>query len=402
MNLPLTSLPSYTKRPLPSPADLPVFSQLSSTDAADAAVSAAATMQQLIDDLPEEIALLDERANVLTVNTAWRKTAEAHGKPDALPGHNYRDLCANLAGQGYRPAADAGAGLDEILSGNRDCWKLVYNGGERWHGRDYEISFHRIQVGGQPIITVTRQDLTEILQLRREKRDLDQTVNEGQAIERRRIGRELHDSTSQLLAAMGLVLGRLRHESPALEAAGLVEEMQELLKEVHEEIRSVSYLAHPPSLKDLGLDTALRSLIEGFGRRAAIETSFEIEGQAVPMAASVESAIYRLVQEALSNVHRHAHANGVRVLLSFHRWSTHVVVADNGVGILPETVINRIGEGVGLASMRSRLAEVGGRLTVRALRPGTAIIGSVPIALQALPARESLSSLQRPFLGGPA
>jgi signal transduction histidine kinase len=401
MNVLLTSLPLNKGPPSPSPANESAHPQHSSTDVSAAAVMAAAEMQQLIDDLPEEIALLDERANFLAVNTAWRQAVEVHGQSDALPGHNYREVCKTLAAQGYRPAIDAMAGLDGILSGKRDRWQLIYNGGERWRERDYEISFHRIAVGGEQMITVTRHDLTEILQLRRKRMELARTVNEGQAVERQRIGRELHDSTSQLLAAMGLVLGRLRYESPASEATGLVEEMQELLQEVHQEIRSVSYLAHPPSLKRLGLVNALKSLVDGFGRRTGIEASFDIVGEAVPMSASVESAFYRLAQEAFSNVHRHAHATQVRLHISFRKWSTHIVVTDNGVGISHGTLAG-VGEGVGLPGMRSRLAEVGGRLTVRALSPGTAIIGSVPIVSQVLPARESPPSWPRPSLADPA
>lgn len=366
------------------------------------ALAAAAMMQQLIDDLPEEIALLDESGTFLSVNKAWRQTVLVHDQMDALPGHNYRDVCVSRAAQGYQPAADALVGLDEILSGKRDSWELVYNGGERWRGRDYHISIHRIAVGGERVISVTRNDLTEILQLRRRRNELAHTLIEGQAVERQRIGRELHDSTSQLLAAMGLVLGRLRQESPEAEALGLVEEMQELLQEVHQEIRSVSYLAHPPSLKKLGLAHALQSLVDGFGRRTGLRASLEIDGEAVPISSSVESTIYRLVQEALSNVHRHAQATQVNLRLSFRDRSTHVVVADDGVGISREILTGQEGEGVGLRSMRSRLSDVGGRLTIRRLSPGMAIIGTVPAVPRVQPERESPPSSQRPFLAAPA
>src|SRR5690349_16529611 len=155
------------------------------------ALAAATTMQQLIDDLPEEIALLDEDGNFLTVNKTWRQTVLAHDQTDALPGHNYRDVCMSRAAHGYQPAVDALAGLDDILSGRRDSWELIYNGGERWRGRDYHISVHRIAVGDERIISVTRQDITEILQLRRKRNDLAHTLIEGQAVERQRIGREL-------------------------------------------------------------------------------------------------------------------------------------------------------------------------------------------------------------------
>ncbi len=391
-----------TGQPLPASVNESAHLPEARHEISHSAMAVAATMQQLIDDVPEEVALLDDTANFLAVNRAWRRAVEVHGQLDALPGHNYRDVCASRAAEGYQPAIEALTGLNEIVSGKRESWQLVYNGGDRWHGRDYQISAHRISVGGERMITVTRQDLTEIHELRRDRMELAHTVVEGQAVERQRLARELHDSTSQLLAAMGLVLGRLKHDSPESEATGLVEEMQDLLKEVHQEIRSVSYLAHPPPLKKLGLVSALKLLVEGFGRRAGLESSFDVEGEAVPMSAAAESAIYRLAQEAMSNVHRHAHATEMRLQMMFRKGATHVVIADNGIGISPETLAGRTGEGVGLPSMRSRLSEMGGRLIVRRLASGTAIMGTLPAALQERPARGSLPSLLQQSLADQA
>jgi signal transduction histidine kinase len=222
---------------------------------------------------------------------------------------------------------------------------------------------------------------------------------EGQTIERQRMGRELHDSAAQLLTSIGLVLGRVRQRSAEPETLAMVEEMQELLAEAHREIRSISYLAHPPSLKKLGLAHAVRSLVEGFGRRTGLEVSFDVQGDSGRMSEAAETAVYRLAQEALSNVHRHAHATRVRLLLCFRRSATHFIVADDGIGISRDMLSAAGCEGVGLASMRSRLSEVGGRLTILTLSPGTAIIGSVPAASPMRPARGSPPSWQQPFRG---
>ena len=351
-------------------------------------------LQQLIDDLPEQIALLDEDCTIFAANRAWKKTAEDHGYLEALPGCSYRDFCASKAAEGYEPAAEAVAALDDIWSGKRSFWQLIYNGRENWRGRDYQISFHRISFGGHSFISVTRFDLTEILELRRTRDDLTASLMEGQAIERQRMGRELHDSASQPLAAIGLVLARLKQRSPGPETLAMVEEMQELLAEVHREIRSISYLAHPPSLKKLGLAHAVKLLIEGFGRRTGLEASFDILGDPRQMTEAAETAVYRLAQEALSNVHRHAQATRVRMLLCFRRLTTHFIVADDGIGMPHASIATEECEGVGLASMRSRLSEVGGRLSIQALSPGTAIIASVPAASQEHPARGSPPSSQ--------
>ena len=335
-------------------------------------------LQQLIDDLPEQIALLDPDGLVVAANRAWQQVVTEYGYLEALPPNSYREFCRKKAAEGYEPAIQALAALDDISSGRRSYWQLVYNGRDQWQGRDYQISFHRIKLGGRGLILVTRFDLTEIIQLRRVRDDFANLLIEGQAIERQRLGRELHDSGSQLLTAIGLLLGRLKHQSVGSEALGVIEEMEQLLAEVHREIRSISFLAHPPSIRKLGLPFALKSLIEGFGRRTGLEVSFDIIGENSELSELAESAIYRLAQEALSNVHRHARATRVRIQLSFRRSATHLTIADNGTGMAPDKLARMGGEGVGLAGMRSRLAEMGGRLSVLALAPGTAFIGSVP------------------------
>src|SRR5262245_28412123 len=134
-----------------------------------------ATLQQLIDDLPEQIALLDERCNILAANTAWKQTVEEHGYLEVRPGGNYRDFCATKASEGYEPAIEAVAALDDIVSGKRSFWELFYNGRERWKGRDYQICVRRIWVEGRSIISVTRFDLTEITELRRARDDFATT-----------------------------------------------------------------------------------------------------------------------------------------------------------------------------------------------------------------------------------
>jgi two-component system NarL family sensor kinase len=337
----------------------------------------AGTMQQLIDDLPEQIALLDISGIILVANRAWKKIVQDYDYLDALPGHNYRTFCVNKAAEGYEPAAHAVAAIDDIASGKRSYWQLMYNGRERWSHRDFQICMHRIEVGTQSFISVTRFDLTEIVELRRVRDDFKDSLVEGQAVERQRMARELHDSTSQLLTAVSLLLGRLKHEAPNEKSLGLVEELQGLVRETHQEIRSIAYIAQPSAVEQNGLTAALKGLVEGLGRRTGLEASFQIEGDAVPIAEAAQGALYRIAQEALSNVHRHARATRVRIILSFRGLATHLVIADDGIGIPPETAAGAGSAGVGLASMRSRLSEIGGRLTLQSLSPGTAVIASV-------------------------
>jgi signal transduction histidine kinase len=334
------------------------------------------TMQQMIDDLPEEIALLDQDCAMLAVNRSWRKVCEETGNLDTLPGCNYREVCERRAAEGYEPAVRALIAFGEIASGKRDFWQMTYNGGVRWSGRDYQFCMHRIAVGAETLIMVTRFDLSELLELRRLKSDFSASLVQGQTLERQRVARELHDSTAQLLATIGLLLGRLRLQSPDRKSLNLVEEVQDLLTQAHQEIRLISYLAHPPAVEKMGLADALRALVGGFARRTGVDASFDVEGEA-HLPAPKESALYRIAQEALSNVHRHAHASRVSLLLCCRGSVTHLVIEDDGVGIPSAILTGSESAGVGLASMRSRLKEFGGRLAVRVRSPGTLIIASL-------------------------
>jgi signal transduction histidine kinase len=198
----------------------------------------------------------------------------------------------------------------------------------------------------------------------------------GQAEERRRLGRELHDSTSQLLASVGLLLGRLKRQHPQPEWLGVVDELQGIVRDAQEEIRSITFLTHPPILDQMGLTDALSALVQGMGRRTGLEVTFEVRGSPVSLSTALQGAIYRVAQECLSNVQRHSHAKKARVCLCFRKWAVHLVVGDNGLGI-PIRAAGRRTEGVGLAGMRSRLAEMGGRLSITALQTGTAVTASM-------------------------
>lgn len=159
----------------------------------------------------------------------------------------------------------------------------------------------------------------------------------------------------------------------------IVGELQELLDEAQREIRSVTYLAEPPALARMTLFDALNGLVGGFKRRTGIDASFEAVGEPVRLSSATETALYRIAQEGLSNVYRHAKASRAEIRLCFRAPMTYLVVADDGVGISNDTLARQGSRGVGLTGMRSRLVEIGGRLSVRRLAPGTEIIASIPI-----------------------
>lgn len=376
MNLEKPILRSSTGATPRAPPKKPILSDFTTLGLSRAA-AIAASMQPLIDDLPEEIAILDEECTILAANEAWKSSVAKYGHSSLLPGCSYRDFCMTKAAQGFEPAAMAILGLEQIVSGERRSWRMAYNGQDQWAGREFQVSMSRIEIGSRCLISVMRHDVTEVVELRRAKRESSMSVMEGQAIERQRMARELHDSTSQLLASIGLTLGILKGEMTTPQSLEIIADLQALLTDTHREIRSISYLAHPPALDDHGLGDALKALLEGFTRRVGLKGWFEILGEPWSLPREIEATIYRVAQEAMTNI-RHAHASRVGLSLCFRPSAIHLVVSDDGVGISRETVNGHGDAGVGLASMRERLIEMGGRLTFRHQFPGTAVIASLP------------------------
>jgi len=279
-----------------------------------------------------------------------------------------------MADSGLDIAIDVVRGIEEIIAGKRSSFQLVYRASDPEIGHEHQLCVNRFKVAGRKFASVTRYDVTRLAELRRLREDFSKSVLLSQADERRRIGREIHDSTMQLMACLDMKIGQFERSSPTAAQGALIEEMRELVTETQQAIRSISYLIHPPLLGKLTLPEALMELVEGFSRRTGLDVKFEAVGEAQMCNPAAEGAAYRIVQEALSNVHRHSNARRATVRLSQREAITHIVIADDGTG-MPDYVRS----GVGLAGMRSRLSELGGRLFIRSRSPGTAVIASIPV-----------------------
>ena len=199
--------------------------------------------------------------------------------------------------------------------------------------------------------------------------------------ERHRVARELHDSTAQHLVAIDLGLSSLeRRLKLETEAASTARDMRSALTAAHREIRTFSFLLHPPQLRRLGLEATLVRFVEGFGRRSELEIRTVIAGPPVLLTQEVELTLFRVTQEALMNVHRHAQARRATVRLTRSVRFVVVEIDDDGVGIsaLDELAEERA-DGVGIPGMRARMAQVGGKLELVRLMPGLRVRAETPL-----------------------
>ena len=211
-------------------------------------------------------------------------------------------------------------------------------------------------------------------------RRLAAQVISAQDEERARVARELHDSTAQILTAVMLQLGAAAHESTSPELDARIATLRELAAEALEEVRSLSHTMHPRVLDDLGLAAALQWL----SRQASAQESHDIRVAATelepPVSPAVGSALYRIAQEALRNAARHAGATMVEVRLRQTESEVILEIVDDGNGFDVRSAEERR-PGMGLFSMRERMALVNGTLTVTSARGrGTKIVARVPLA----------------------
>ena len=197
--------------------------------------------------------------------------------------------------------------------------------------------------------------------------------------ERRRLSRELHDETAQVLSAVKMQLGVLAESLGPAESARLVR-AQGLLDEGIRGIRHVTDALRPSLLDDLGLIPALRSLVDAFRARSELPVSFDTATVLPKLSEETELALFRALQEGLSNVARHAAARRVEVALHIRDGAVELLVEDDGRGIDPELLGRREREGhMGIAGMRERINALGGSVELRNASPGTLLVVRVPL-----------------------
>ena len=216
-------------------------------------------------------------------------------------------------------------------------------------------------------------------------RDLSARLMQLQDDERRRIARELHDSVGQMLAALGMNLAAVGTDIERLtKTANAVNDSAALVQELSREVRTISHLLHPPLLDEAGLASALHWYVEGFAERSKIKVDLEIPADFERLARESETAIFRTVQECLTNIHRHSESPTARIRIVASDGQVSVEVEDRGKGIPPEKQFELASTGtpgVGIRGMRERLRQLGGSLDIHSNGKGTLIVARLPLAV---------------------
>jgi signal transduction histidine kinase len=208
----------------------------------------------------------------------------------------------------------------------------------------------------------------------------------------------LHDSVGQLLAAIGMNSVLVEAESHKLSAPAAkgVCENTEMVKEVSKQIRTISYLLHPPLLDEVGLGSALRCYVEGFSERSQIDVKIDVPGDLVRLSQEIELSMFRVVQECLTNIHRHSGSPTARIRITEEGASVRVDIEDAGKGMqLERNPGSPAHSGVGLRGMRERLRLLGGTLHICSDSHGTRATAMLP-TVRATRAVPSVQEGERP------
>jgi signal transduction histidine kinase len=228
-----------------------------------------------------------------------------------------------------------------------------------------------------------KQRTTELDAANRSLRELTSRLLQLQDDERRRIARELHDSIGQMLVALNMNLSAVGADIERLiRTSGTIKDSTSLVEGLTTEIRTISHLLHPPLLDEAGLSSALRWYVDGFAERSKIRVDLDVPADLGRFSRELETAVFRVVQECLTNIHRHAESPSAKIRVTRSASAVRVEVRDRGKGIAPEKrmAMESAGTpGVGVRGMRERLRQLGGNLDINSDGNGTCVVAELPI-----------------------
>ncbi|HJT69159.1 MAG TPA: CHASE3 domain-containing protein [Terriglobales bacterium] len=301
-------------------------------------------------------------------------------QPDGVLGKNVLEVFGN---SGYR----AEAALREVLTTGKPALGReisVQLGEASEESHCLLVNYFPIRERGGAVgqIGITVIDVTARRNAEEALRKLSGRLLGIQDQERRRIARELHDSLGQYLAGMKIAIDMLRARSG--QSDPLLAECADILEKAITETRTLSHLLHPPLLDEAGFASAASWFVAGFSQRSGIPVSLELPPELQRLPEAVEIALFRVLQESLTNVHRHSHARSAEISVEADAEQVTIEIRDHGRGMPRETLRELEGDtgklGVGLAGMRERIHELGGVFEVSSGTHGTVIHASIPLS----------------------
>jgi PAS domain S-box-containing protein len=318
----------------------------------------------------------------------------------------YRFLCVNAAFlkmTGLTREQVVGKKIEEVLPGTSDarvrskCREAIR---ERktvcWEGSaTYPVGQIVGEVTLTPLADKTGaviqlagiiRDVTERKQVEDEVRHLSGYLLRSRDEERLRIGRELHDSTAQELVAVALNLDLVQQRNAGRDVAtdNLLADSQAIIEQSQRELRTLAYQLHPPALDELGLADAVQEYAAGFTQRSGIQVTLDISPALRRLPAETEWALFRVVQESLGNVHRHSGSPTATIRIAREAAEVILEVTDQGQGLHLRGDGTVVKAGVGLAGMRERVRQLGGRFEVESSSRGTTVRAIVPAEVGAV------------------
>lgn len=230
-------------------------------------------------------------------------------------------------------------------------------------------------------------DITDLKRAEEALRTLSGKLLTMQDEERRRIARELHDSAGQTLAALGMNMAIIQSQTHDEDATRTCCQSIEMIQALTQELRTISYLLHPPLLDETGLKSAVDWYVSGFSERSGVEVDLRMSSDLGRLKPELETAIFRLIQESLTNIHRHSGSSSAKISVVSDHDVVTVQVEDQGKG-MPSGVRNRR-TGVGIQGMRERIRMLGGQFKIRSGKSGTTVVAVIPVPKASSPSGPS-------------
>ncbi|EGF32215.1 putative two-component sensor [Oxalobacteraceae bacterium IMCC9480] len=396
----LTGLAAGADEVLAHPLDgdelcLRVRNLLRLSTASPQGLSGVAQQVAILNAVPANIALIDLQGVLVSVNETWRRHAALNGmadEQDAGIGRNYLAVCDAPAGPESVESRQVGAGIRAVLEGRQDHFSIEYAcdkpAGRSW----YLLSVAPLGEAERVGAIVMHLDVTEQRRAARKIRDLNATLEklsiqllQAQEQERISLARELHDELGQRLALLKLNLHQLNRLLVLPQARALWASIDADVSTLIDQIRVISVSLRPPVLDYLGLESAIGQLLEHQFASSTTTCGFDYAGVPAALAPSVEIAVYRIVQECITNVVRHAQASRVVVEVNGGESGDELelIIRDNGKGFDRATLAGSVlpdGSRSGLLGMKERMALLGGSLVITtAPGQGTRIVASLAL-----------------------